>query len=463
MSATTQIGSALGTAFLAGALAACGTTAVTSSHPRLASAGDANAAKVYFLRPDVGYFGLDGLAASILLDNKGLLSLAKGEYALVYLKPPGGTVTVETLTVRSEFGKNVGRKVRESDHFDIVAGKTYYVALCKSWRHPRGATSAESYVFPAPIAGRYAIEGASALNPSGDASREPLAMREPREPDEALRVLKDACVAAYSRDWYAQQIERDCADVHSKLLARRQEAGAGAFCETVKAACASRSQDDKCTELIKNYDGKRFGSGPSLLMEFAGTRIPRRGRSLPETGDTAAMRFLLDMGFDPNARVGGETSDAVMELVVPGYVQRTTGDSWRDFTPLMVATTVGDRPMVRLLLRAGAKPNTQNDQGRTALMYAAGVMTLLGERFAEIATDLLDAGADLEVRSWGDTGTNALMFAAYNGRADIVKLLLERGANPAHADEKGRTALDFAESKGHAEVIRLLKAHGKPR
>ena len=444
-------------------LGACGTTPATGSHPQLARAGDSNAAKVYFLRPDVGYFGLEGLAAGILLDNEKLLSLGKDEYTLVHLQPPGGTVTVETMTVRSEFGKNVARKVRESAQFEFEGGKPHYFVLCKQSRFARAAPT-EYSVAPFPIAEHYAQAGASVLKASGEAMHEPLAAGEPIEPDEAHRLLKDVCVAADQLWWYAQQIGRDCVRVVGNLPAQAQLPAEtpAAFCQKVETACADRSWHAECTAFIKSYDGKRLGSGYSMLMAVADTRIPRRGSRLTETGDTAFMRFLLDIGFDPNARVGSESKDSVMDLLVPGYLERAKGDGWRDLTPLMIATMAGDRPMVRMLLRAGANPNTQNDQGRTALMYASGVMTLLGERFADIAADLLNAGADPDVRSSGDSGTNALMFAAHHGRADIVRILLARGVNPdaAASDHPGATALMYAANNGHAEVVRMLLDRG---
>lgn len=40
-------------------------------------------------------------------------------------------------------------------------------------------------------------------------------------------------------------------------------------------------------------------------------------------------------------------------------------------------------------------------------------------------------------------GMTALHVAAQSGRADLVRYLLERGANPAIADSNGRTPIDL--------------------
>ena len=98
-------------------LSVCGFMAVIESHPSLAGAGDGNTAKVYFLRPDIGFYGVVGNAFSISLNGKELLTLEKGEYTLIYLQPVSGVVTVEASTVISHVGMNVMTKVKESRPF----------------------------------------------------------------------------------------------------------------------------------------------------------------------------------------------------------------------------------------------------------------------------------------------------------------------------------------------------------
>ena len=47
----------------------------------------------------------------------------------------------------------------------------------------------------------------------------------------------------------------------------------------------------------------------------------------------------------------------------------------------------------------------------------------------DIVKALLDKGADVNAR--GNKGSTALMFAAYNGHTDIVKSLIDKGAGLA--------------------------------
>ncbi|KAK3382570.1 hypothetical protein B0T24DRAFT_601988 [Lasiosphaeria ovina] len=50
-----------------------------------------------------------------------------------------------------------------------------------------------------------------------------------------------------------------------------------------------------------------------------------------------------------------------------------------------------------------------------------------------------------------------LHVAAAQGDVDMVKLLLEFGADPAKKDGHGETAVDMARKKGHDDVVRLLE------
>lgn len=58
-------------------------------------------------------------------------------------------------------------------------------------------------------------------------------------------------------------------------------------------------------------------------------------------------------------------------------------------------------------------------------------------------------------------GQTPLWWAAENGHVEMVKLLLDEGADVASANKDGRTLLIAASSKGQADVVRLLLATGR--
>ena len=62
---------------------------------------------------------------------------------------------------------------------------------------------------------------------------------------------------------------------------------------------------------------------------------------------------------------------------------------------------------------------------------------------ADCAAQLLDAGATLDART--PKNSDALMIAAFSRHADVVRLLLERGADPTRQNEEGQTARDMAQ------------------
>lgn len=56
-----------------------------------------------------------------------------------------------------------------------------------------------------------------------------------------------------------------------------------------------------------------------------------------------------------------------------------------------------------------------------------------------------------------DGGWTPLISAAVFGNLDMVKYLIERGANPNITDKRGRNALDHARRKGNKEIVTELK------
>ena len=156
-------------------ISACGTTAIVESHPAFSPQGEGNVAKVYFLRPDIGYRGIAGNAFSISLDGKELLTLAKGEYALVYLKPASLTVTVESSTVVNQRGMNQMTGIKESQPFSFEAGKTYHVAFRQNQREWLSGGGV-SYI-PVPVSDATAAEAAIGLKPVGKAMQEPISKK----------------------------------------------------------------------------------------------------------------------------------------------------------------------------------------------------------------------------------------------------------------------------------------------
>ncbi len=66
----------------------------------------------------------------------------------------------------------------------------------------------------------------------------------------------------------------------------------------------------------------------------------------------------------------------------------------------------------------------------------------------------IDKGADVNLPT--NKNYTPLMSAAKGGHIEIVKLLLDKGADPSTRDTSGKTALDYAIEKKNDAVVQLL-------
>jgi uncharacterized protein len=86
-------------------------------------------------------------------------------------------------------------------------------------------------------------------------------------------------------------------------------------------------------------------------------------------------------------------------------------------------------------------------------------------RMLDLARDgddhlLAQVDAGLPVDLTGPAGDTLLMLAAYHGHADLVRGLLERGADPDRRNDRGQSPVAGAVFKKEPEVVRALVAAG---
>ena len=127
-----------------------------------------------------------------------------------------------------------------------------------------------------------------------------------------------------------------------------------------------------------------------------------------------------------------------------------------------------DLDRVRAALDAGASLSVRDPLGYTALHRAAddghaNLVALLLERgaakgYATTSDYISRKGKAIDSRDNNDA--TALMLAAGGGHADIINLLADAGADLAAADEFGLSPLHYAAEGGHTSAIAALIAHG---
>lgn len=117
----------------------------------------------------------------------------------------------------------------------------------------------------------------------------------------------------------------------------------------------------------------------------------------------------------------------------------------------MVDAVFRNRPEVaQLLLDKGADVAIVDNDGYTALLYA------IKSGNTALAKSLLDHGANVGDRD-RHSRRSALHLAAIKGHPDMVRLLLERGADVKATDSLGETPLAYARQYGHHSAATLLQ------
>ena len=120
---------------------------------------------------------------------------------------------------------------------------------------------------------------------------------------------------------------------------------------------------------------------------------------------------------------------------------------------LYMAVVRRDAHAMSAYLARGADPNQRVVFDLPLLVFANK------QGWAEVVRLLLEAGADTESVS-PNTCVTPLLNAASRGDLDVVRLLLEHGAAVDACNHNRVTGLSLAARKNHAEVVRLLLTRG---
>ena len=159
----------------------------------------------------------------------------------------------------------------------------------------------------------------------------------------------------------------------------------------------------------------------------------------------------------------GKTMNAAIRKSEPALVEALLGHGAAandplpsGLTPLDAAASAGAGQVVRVLLDHGADPNISGPNGTSPLEDAS----LKG--FDSIVGLLLDHGA-LVNRLNSGSGTTALYAAASFGKGEVVKLLLNRGANPNLCGNNHKSPYQAALENGYHEVATQIQNHGGAR
>jgi ankyrin repeat protein len=144
----------------------------------------------------------------------------------------------------------------------------------------------------------------------------------------------------------------------------------------------------------------------------------------PDLDHLDLIKALLAKGANPNAKVKDNTLTRTIFTMQWFFEDGAT--------PFIRASQSSDVALMKVLLEYKADPKAVTANGDSALTAAAGIGWVDGVTYERSPAENLEA----------------------------VRLLLDLGVDPNHANNEGRTALMGAALKGRTDVIRLLVERG---
>lgn len=316
---------------------------------------------------------------------------------------------------------------------------------------------------------------------------------------EAVQVLLEAGASVNARESWAggTALMYAVAEGHAEAAALLIKAGADI--------------DARTAFIPRNTNrGLQFEGLPprERLPEETGPQVHASGEMTPlliaaREGHLESVQLLIESGADIDARAA-DGKDALSLAIYNGNFQVASllveqgadvnQTDARGFTPLFWAVdrrnmetapnfpwtvTEDPLPLVRQLLEAGADPNTVINQTPKALMregsprivFATALMRAAFSGDIELVRLLLDYGADPFIRSSDDE--TVLGGAAGTGfiygfhkerplseRLEVIRTLVELGLDVNWHDDYGITPLMAAANLGDVEIIQYLVDNG---
>ncbi|HTN26238.1 MAG TPA: ankyrin repeat domain-containing protein [Burkholderiales bacterium] len=207
--------------------------------------------------------------------------------------------------------------------------------------------------------------------------------------------------------------------------------------------------------LLLMRSGKAPEPGPKALHAAARGETRSMLETLLQHG--ADVHALDSYGWSAlmHACSAGRAASAQRLLEAGARVE--VADPKTGVTPLMLACERNSPELVQLLLERKAAVNASDADGRSVLVRSVA-NALGGTTSLDVIRLLLDAGADSETR---DTDSlTPLMMAAVAGNMGLLALLILKKAAIGATDACGVPAIEQAEIYGHREAVDLLLRFG---
>jgi ankyrin repeat protein len=192
-------------------------------------------------------------------------------------------------------------------------------------------------------------------------------------------------------------------------------------------------------------------------------------------GCAPTLKLLIEKGANVQAidqhkvgalRLAADADDleSIKLLLAKGADPKASDDAGND--AMQSAANNCNLEASRLLLSKGASPNTANTFGgevkfgKIQLIGLTPLMLASTYCSPQLVKTLLDAGAN--IKAIDVRGMTPLHFAISSEIQDlaVVRLLIQAGAEVNAKSKAGETALDWAKKFGHSQIIRALEEAG---
>jgi ankyrin repeat protein len=213
---------------------------------------------------------------------------------------------------------------------------------------------------------------------------------------------------------------------------------------------------DQLLEAIKNGDTQTVSAlldaDPELLRARTDSGVSAILWAMYNQKPAIAQLFIergLELDFFEAAASG--KLDRVRELAAadPSLVNAYSPDG---YPPLGLAAFFGQPEVVEFLVEQGAGVNAESqNQMRVRPIHAA-----VARRDLNIVRMLLEHGADVNVRQ--QMGFTPLHSAALHGDRGMIELLLQHGADATAQADNGMTAAAFAIQNNQYDAAAMLRA-----
>ncbi len=172
-----------------------------------------------------------------------------------------------------------------------------------------------------------------------------------------------------------------------------------------------------------------------------------------EKGNLKAIKKYIESGGNPNIKNDDGYSAinwaAIMgQKTIVAFLKAAGTQS-----DIVIEAAVGNLEGVKNFIKSGINVNELNTHGHQPLMMAAH------QGHGDIVKTLIAANADVNAKHQF-SGNSALFGAVHQGHREIVKLLIEAKADLNARNNENVTALMAADSAGNTDMVNLLKDAG---